>query len=137
MHLQWCRHGGGGQAGQLPPPPPTSDQTPREIDTDQRFSCLKNQWRSQRRLFGPCPPRPNTGGQYVLSSKTEAGPLDSLEPLAEIDFLSGFRTPWDGSGPRGSIRPLCRTNPGPTRWIRARKTNQAHGADVRSAPDCA
>ena len=41
--LQWRRHGGGRQAGQLAPPPPISDRTPREIDADpRRFACRKN-----------------------------------------------------------------------------------------------
>ena len=33
--------------------------------------------------------------------KNEAGALDPHGPLAEVDFLSGFRAPRDGSEPRG------------------------------------
>ena len=38
---------------------------------------------------------------YILPPKPEPGPLDPVGPLDEVDFLSGFRAPWDGSGPCG------------------------------------
>ena len=54
--------------------------------------------------FGPRPPPPkaNHRGPTCLlpPSKPKPGPLDPLGPLAEVDFLSGFRAPRDGSGLR-------------------------------------
>ena len=58
--------------------------------------------------FGPCrpptpPQRPITGGQHSqhrLSPKPKPGPLDPLGPLADVNFLSGFKAPRDGSGSR-------------------------------------
>ena len=48
------------------------------------------------------PPKVNhSGPTYILPPKPEPGPLDPLGPLEEVDFLSGFRAPWDGSGPCG------------------------------------
>ena len=38
--------------------------------------------------------------------------LDPLGPLAEVDFLSGFKAPRDGSGPTGRVRAL-QNEPGP------------------------
>ena len=46
--------------------------------------------------------RPITGAKIYLSQKPKPDPLDPLGPLAEVDFLSGFRAPRDGSGPRGT-----------------------------------
>ena len=57
--------------------------------------------------FGPCPPKANhRGPTYLLAPKPKPGLLDHLGPLAEVDFLSGFRAPRDGSGPAGRIRAL-------------------------------
>ena len=41
------------------------------------------------------------GANIYFAPKPESGPLDPLGPLDEVDFLSGFRVPWDGSGPCG------------------------------------
>ena len=41
------------------------------------------------------------GANIYFAPKPESGPLDPLGPLDEVDFLSGFRAPWDGSGPCG------------------------------------
>ena len=46
------------------------------------------------------PPKANHRGP-TYSPKTEAGALDPHGSLAEVDFLSGFRAPRDGSEPRG------------------------------------
>ena len=59
------------------------------------------------RAFGPCPPKANhRGPTYLLPPKPKPGLLGPLGPIAEIDFLSGFRAPRDGSGPAGRIRAL-------------------------------
>ena len=52
------------------------------------------------------------GPTYLLPPKPKPGLLDPLGPLAEVDFLSGFRAPQDGSGPVGRIRDL-QNEPGP------------------------
>ena len=70
--------------------------------------------------------------------QTEAGPLDSLEPLAEIDFLSGFRTPWDGSGPRGKHQAALQNEPGPNEMDQGPQDESGLTERMyRSAPDCA
>ena len=57
---------------------------------------------------------PNT--YQSLGANISCGPrnpsLDSLAPLAEVDFLSGFRAPRDGSGPRKTVQGRGR-NQGP------------------------
>ena len=63
--------------------------------------------------FGPCPPKANhRGPTYLLPPKPKPGLLDPLGPIAEVDFLSGFRAPRDGSAPQEESG-LYRTNPGP------------------------
>ena len=62
---------------------------------------------------GHAPQRPITGDQHIFCPpKPKPGLLDPLGPLAEVDFLSGFRAPRDGSGPAGRIRAL-QNEPGP------------------------
>ena len=51
--------------------------------------------------FEPCPPMVNHRGPTYILPQNQSGPLDPLGPLDEVDFLSGFRAPWDGSGPCG------------------------------------
>ena len=60
------------------------------------------------------PPRSITGNNISFALKLKPGPLDPLEPLAEVDFLSGFTSGPRGtdSGPAGSIRTL-QNEPGP------------------------
>ena len=59
------------------------------------------------------PPKANhRGPTYILPLKPKPGFLDPLGSLAEVDFLSGFRAPQDGSGPAGRIRAL-QNEPGP------------------------
>ena len=92
---------------------------------------------------------PGTSIYHIfLPSKPKPGLLDPLGPLAEVDFLSGFRALRDGSGPRrknqgstertraprdGPVRQIRarRTNQGPARQIRARKTNQGPAGQIR------
>ena len=97
------------------------------------MSCpLSMQWRSQGGGHSDhAPQRTITGGQHIFwPPQSEAGPLDPLGPLAEIDFLAGFRVPRDGSGPRGKHQGSCRTNPGSVGW--ARKTNQGPGRQIKT-----
>ena len=48
------------------------------------------------------PPKGQSPGANIsVARQTRAGLMDPLGPLAEVDFLSGFRAPWDGSGPCG------------------------------------
>ena len=62
--------------------------------------------------FGSCPPKGQLLGAniYFFShppKKTKPGSLDPLEPLTEVDFLSGFGAPLDESWKHlGSIRAL-------------------------------
>ena len=49
---------------------------------------------------------------YLSTPRPKPGPLDQLGPLADFDFLPGFRAPRDGSGSRN-------TNQGPAGRIRA------------------
>ena len=61
----------------------------------------------------PCLSKANhRGPTYILPPKPKPGLLDPLGPPAEVDFLSGFRAPRDGSGPVGRIRAL-QNEPGP------------------------
>ena len=53
-----------------------------------------------RGQFGHAPQKANHRGNMTCP-RTEVGTLNSLGPLAVVDFLSGFRAPQDGSGPRG------------------------------------
>ena len=57
------------------------------------------------------------GTNIYFAPKPKPGLLDPLGPLAEVDFLSGFRALRDGLGPAGRIRAL-QNGPGP------RKTDQ-------------
>ena len=80
--------------------------------------------------FGPCPPKANhRGPTYLLPPKPKPGLLDPLGPIAEVDFLSGFRAPRDGSAPQEESG-LYRTNPGPAGWTR--KTNQGPARQIRA-----
>ena len=109
------------------------------------------QWRSQGDIRA-MPPKGQSPGISIyhnfLPSKPKPGLLDPLGPLAEVDFLSGFRALRDGSGPRrknqgstertraprdGPVRQIRarRTNQGPARQIRARKTNQGPAGQIR------
>ena len=76
-------------------------------------------WRSQGGGgIRAMPPKGQSPGTNIsFASQTEAWTwtrffLDPLGPLAEVDFLSGFRAPRDGSGPAGRIRAL-QNEPGP------------------------
>ena len=91
---------------------------------------LKGQSPGTNIYFAPPPPKP------------KPGLLDPLGPLAEVDFLSGFRAPRDGSGPQEESG-LHRTSPGPAGWtrktnqgparqIRARRTNQGSARQIRA-----
>ena len=109
------------------------------------------QWRSQGDIRA-MPPKGQSPGTSIyhnfLPSKPKPGLLDPLGPLAEVDFLSGFRALRDGSGSRrknqgstertraprdGPVRQIRarRTNQGPARQIRARKTNQGPAGQIR------
>ena len=109
-----------------------------------------NRWGDKQATFGlwgtngpKFPPKANhRGPAYLLPPKPKPGLLDPLGPLAEVDFLSGFRTPRDGSGLAGRIRTLQnetgprwmdrKTNKGPARQIRARRTNQGPSRQIRA-----
>ena len=94
---------------------------------------------------GHAPQRPITGTSIYhnfLPSKPKPGLLDPLGPLAEVDFLSGFRALRDGRTPQEESG-LYRTNPGPAGWtrktnqgparqIRARRTNQGPARQIRT-----
>ena len=56
----------------------------------------------------PPPPQSITGANISFALKRKPGPLDPLEPLAEVDFLSDFTSGPRGTdrGPAGSIRAL-------------------------------
>ena len=73
------------------------------------------QWRSQGDIRA-MPPKGQSPGTSIyhnfLPSKPKPGLLDPLGPLVEVDFLSGFRAPQDGSGLVGRIRAL-QNEPGP------------------------
>ena len=59
---------------------------------------------------------PITGGQHICCPpppQPKPGPLSLLGSLTEVDFISGFRAPRDGSGPRGKHQDSERT------WARA------------------
>ena len=75
--------------------------------------------------FGPCPPKANhRGPTYLLPPKPKPGLLDPLGPIAEVDFLSGFRAPRDRSGPAGRIGPR-RKNQGSTERTQAPRDGPA------------
>ena len=68
------------------------------------------QWRSQG---GHSPQRPITGDQHIFCPPNRSrASWTRLGPIAEVDFLSGFRALRDGSGPAGRIRAL-QNEPGP------------------------
>ena len=95
------------------------------------------------------------GTNLSFAPKPKPGLLGPLGPLAEVDILSGFKAPRDGSGPAGRIRALQnepgprgmgpqdesgqtarqtrarRTNQGSARQIRARRTNQGPAGQIR------
>ena len=79
------------------------------------------------------PPKGQSPGTSIyhnfLPSKPKPGLLDPLGPLAEVDFLSGFRALRDCSGPQEESG-LYRTNPGPAGWTR--KTNQGSARQIRA-----
>ena len=85
------------------------------------------------------PPKGQSPGTSIyhnfLPSKPKPGLLVPLGPLAEVDFLSGFRALRDGSGPRrknqGSTERTRAPQDGPARQIRARRTNQGIGYSAR------
>ena len=74
---------------------------------------------------------PNTyqslGANILWPPENQAGPLDSLGPLAEVDFLSGFRAPRGGSGLRGKRQSSAGRTRAPREGSRPRKTVQARG----------
>ena len=80
------------------------------------------------------PPKGQSPGTSIyhnfLPSKPKPDLLDPLGPLAEVDFLSGFRALRDGSGPRRKNPGLYRTNSGPAGWTR--KTNQGPARQIRA-----
>ena len=81
--------------------------------------------------FGSCPPKFNHRWPiYLCPLQTRAGPLDPLGPLAEVDFLPDFRTPPDGSGPRGKHQGSAPMDePG------TRKTNRGVAGRIRAPED--
>ena len=59
------------------------------------------------------PPKGLSPGTNIsFAPKPKPGLLDPLGPLAEVDFLSGFRASRDELGPAGRIRVL-QNEPGP------------------------
>ena len=96
-----------------------------------------------RGTFGPCPPKANhRGPAYIIifvPSKPKPGLLDPLGPLAEVDFLSGFRALRDGSGPRrknqGSTERTRAPRDGPARRIRAPQDRSEPVGRIRALRD--
>ena len=96
-----------------------------------------------RGTFGPCPPKANHWGPayiiILLPSKPKPGLLDPLGPLAEVDFLSGFRALRDGSGPRrknqGSTERTRTPRDGPARRIRAPQDRSEPVGRIRAPQD--
>ena len=87
---------------------------------------------------GPCFPKLNHRGPtyryFAPPPQTEARPLNPFGPLAEDDFLLGFRAPRDGSGPCGKHRTL-QNEPGPRRMDQsrlARRINQGPAGQIRA-----
>ena len=90
------------------------------------------------------PLRPITGGQYIVwPPKPKPGPLDPLGPQAEVDFLSGFRVPREGSGSRGKhmgsaartwapLDGVRKTNQGPAGLSRGHGTDQGPAILIRA-----
>ena len=72
--------------------------------------------------FGQCPPKPITGGQKIFCSPNRS--LDPLGHVAEVDFISGFRTPRNESGPLGKHQGSAGRTWAPRGGSRPRKTNQ-------------
>ena len=70
------------------------------------------QWRFKGGHSGHAPKGQSPGTNIYFAPKPKPGLMDPLGPLAEVDFLSGFRAPRDGSGPAGTIRAL-QNEPGP------------------------
>ena len=95
-------------------------------------------WRQGRSQGGirPCPPKADHRGHHIFCPppKPMPGPLDPLGPLAEADFLSGFRV-------RREASRLCRTNPGsrdgpgPARRVRAPHDRSGPAGKIRAPRD--
>ena len=73
----------------------------------------------------PAPKGQSPGANISLPlPQTGAGPPDPHGPLAEVDFLSGFMTPRDGSGPRGKHQGSAERTRAPRDGSGPRKTDQ-------------
>ena len=96
-----------------------------------------------RGTFGPCPPKGQSSGTSIyhnfLPSKPKPDLLDPLGPLAELDFLSGFRALRDGSGPRrknqGSTERTRAPRDGSARRIRAPQDRSEPVGRIRAPQD--
>ena len=76
------------------------------------------------------------GANISFPQITEPVPLDPLGPLAEVDFLSGFRAPSNESGPRGKHQGFAERTRAPRDGsVTALKTNQDESRRIRVPQD--
>ena len=77
------------------------------------------------------PPQGQSPGANIFPQKPKPGPPDPVAPLAEVDFLLGFRAPWEAQGPAERTR-AQRDGSRPAGRIRAPRDKSGSAKRIRA-----